>query len=77
MSVTILCLGDSVIQTPIYSKEKSRNRNSIIEALCAENQSVCVHCVLVTQSCPTLCDHTDCGWLGFSVYGILQARILE
>ena len=32
---------------------------------------------LVTQSCPTLCDPTDCSPPGFSVHGILQARILE
>ena len=29
------------------------------------------------QSCPTLCDPMDCGPSGSSVYGILQARILE
>ena len=29
------------------------------------------------QSCPTLCDPIDCSPLGFSVPGILQARILE
>ena len=34
-------------------------------------------CMLVTQSCPTLCDPTDCSPPGFSVHGILQARILE
>ena len=34
-------------------------------------------CVLVTQSCPTLCDLRDCSPLGSSVHGILQARILE
>ena len=33
--------------------------------------------VLVTQSCPTLCDPTDCSPPGFSIHGILQARILE
>ena len=33
--------------------------------------------VLVTQSCPTLCNLTDCSPSGFSVHGILQARILE
>ena len=33
--------------------------------------------VLVTQSCPTLCDPMDCSPLGSSVHGILQARILE
>ena len=31
----------------------------------------------VAQSCPTLCDLVDCGPPGFSVHGILQARILE
>ena len=34
-------------------------------------------CMLVTQSCPTLCDPVDCILPGSSVRGILQARILE
>ena len=34
-------------------------------------------CVLVAQSCLTLCDHMDCSPPGSSVHGILQARILE
>ena len=29
------------------------------------------------QSCPTLCDPTDCSLPGFSVHGILQATTLE
>ena len=33
--------------------------------------------VLVTQSCPTLCDPMDCSPPGSSVHGILQARIFE
>ena len=33
--------------------------------------------VLVTQSCPTLCNAMDCSPPGSSVLGILQARILE
>ena len=33
--------------------------------------------VLVTQSCPTLCDPMDCSPPGSSVRGILQARTLE
>ena len=37
---------------------------------------VCV-CVWITQSCLTLCDPTNCRPPGFSVHGILQARILE
>ena len=32
---------------------------------------------LVTQSCPALCDPTDCSPLGSSVHGILQAGILD
>ena len=34
-------------------------------------------CVLVTQSCPTLCDPMDCSPPGSSVHGILQAGMLE
>ena len=34
-------------------------------------------CVLVTQSCPTLCDPMDCSPPGSSVRGILQRRTLE
>ena len=33
--------------------------------------------VLVAQSCPILCDRMDCSLPGFSVQGILQARIRE
>ena len=32
--------------------------------------------VLVTQSCPTLCDSKDCSLPGSSVHGILQAWLL-
>ena len=38
--------------------------------------SVCV-CMLVAQSCPTLCNPMHCSPPGFSIHGILQARILE
>ena len=33
--------------------------------------------VLVTRSCPTLCDPMDCSLPGSSAHGISQARILE
>ena len=33
--------------------------------------------LLVTQSCPSLCDHMDCSLPGSSVHGISQARVLE
>ena len=34
-------------------------------------------CALVTQACLTLCDPMDCNPPGFSVRGILQAKIQE
>ena len=33
--------------------------------------------VLVAWSCPTLCDPMGCSPPGFSIHGILQARILQ
>ena len=33
--------------------------------------------MLVTQSCPTLCDPMDCSLPGSSIHEILEARILE
>ena len=33
--------------------------------------------MLTAQSCPTLCNPTDCSPIGSSVRGILQGRILE
>ena len=41
-----------------------------------ENSHACV-CAHSLQSCPTLCDPKVCSLPGFSVHGILQARILE
>ena len=39
--------------------------------------STCMHACWVAQLCLTLCDPMDCGPPSSSVYGILQARILE
>ena len=33
--------------------------------------------MLVTQSCPTVCDPMDCSLPDSSVHGVFQARILE
>ena len=38
---------------------------------------ILVVCVLIVQSCLTLCDPMDCSSPVFSVHGILQARILK
>ena len=43
----------------------------------AEAEIACVHAGLVAQSCLTLCDPMDCNPPGSSVYGVLQAGILE
>ena len=37
----------------------------------------CYVCVLIAQSCLTLCNPTDCDPPGSSVHEILQARILD
>ena len=37
----------------------------------------CVHVCFITQACLTLCNPLDYSPPGFSVHGILQARILE
>ena len=42
-----------------------------------ERKKILVMCVLVAQSCLTLCNPMDCSPPGSSVHGILQARILE
>ena len=42
-----------------------------------KNKSNYLLSVLITQSCPTLCNPVDCGLSSSSVHGILQARILE
>ena len=40
-------------------------------------QGVVCWCCLVAKSCLAFCDPIDCSPPGFSVHGILQARILE
>ena len=48
--------------------------------ICVQSQRFLHHTLWVSevaQSCPTLCDPMDCSLPGFSVHGILQARILE
>ena len=40
-------------------------------------KKLCCAVCLVVQSCPTICCPMDCSPPGFSVHGILQARMLE
>ena len=46
---------------------------NLIHSLNNAMQTMCI----VVQSCPTLCNSTDCSLPGSSVHGILQAKILE
>ena len=42
-----------------------------------DNSNICHVCMLVAQSCLTLCNPMDCSPPGSFVHGILQARLLE
>ena len=64
-----LQLEKSLTSNKDPAQPKQTNKNS--NAVCASVY------VLVTRSCPTLCDPMDCSLPGFSVHGILQARILQ
>ena len=44
---------------------------------CQHHATLSCCCCLVSQSCLTLCDSTDCSLTASSVHGISQARILE
>ena len=55
-------------------KVSQSTQNSSLTSLTITYQKVKVK---VSQSCLTLCDAMDCSPPGSSVYGILQARILE
>ena len=52
-------------------------RSVLRKLLSSESRSAAATAAKSLQSCPTLCDPTDCSLPGFSVHGILQARTLE
>ena len=62
-----------VQNTFILKKNLSNDEDSLTN----KKISAKVCCCLVAKLCPTLCNLTDCSLLGSSVFGILQARILE
>ena len=70
-------LSMSLIFTPgaIHSMQLIGS-GSGIQARELQQPPRCVHAKLL-QSRPTLCDPMDCSLPGFSVHGVLQARILE
>ena len=65
----------SLIPSSITSSHRSKQfKRQVISQNCSNIRCVCV---LVIQSCLTLCDPIDCNPPGSPVHGILQARILE
>ena len=54
-----------------------KNIHSPLPSTMALNEAIFILKVLVIQLRPTLCDPMDCSPPGFSVHGVLQARILE
>ena len=66
------------IFVPELMKEEKKY---IVSPNCSPQMLLCVYFFCLhaksLQSCPILCNHVDCSPPGFSVHGILQARILE
>ena len=65
------------VPSEVKGKEKNKLRVRFIRRLLEVRKVKMKVKVLVFQLCPTLCDSMDCSPPGFSVYGILQASILE
>ena len=64
-SLAVLCS----IKEQNHGSERSPKRLFVEHNMKSESE--------VAQSCPSLCDPMDCSLPGFSIHGILQARILE
>ena len=65
--------------TPLFLPGKSHGQRNLVGYSpwgCKESDTAAAAAKSL-QSCPTLCDPMDCSLPGFSVHGILQARILE
>ena len=62
---------------PPFFSSSQLSKSAAPEGHLGISSSCLRECVLVTQSCLTLCDPMDCSPPGFCVHGILQARILE
>ena len=66
---------ESSMDCIVHGAAKSWTRLSDFHSLTHGRQ--CVLCMLVTQSCPALCDPMDYSLPGSSIHGTLQARILQ
>ena len=68
---------ENVYMRTTQATDDKKSQRMLAQTLCV-CMCVCVCvCALAAQSCPILCNLMDCGSPGFSVRGLLQARILE
>ena len=78
-------VGSSIVtNVPLYKIQRflcfyilSHNELGNADDVCYLDDGDVSVSLLVSQSCPTLCDLIDCSSPGSSVRGIVQARILE
>ena len=68
---SLICRIKNVIQMDLFMKRKQTHRHR------KENWLPKVGCVLISQSCPSLCDPIDYSPPGSSAHGLFQARTLE
>ena len=77
-----------IVISPLQRRKQARKGSSTFTRLAFKlrsdcsldflsTASGCVVCVLVAQSCLTLCDPKDYSLTGSAVHGVLQARILN
>ena len=81
MGTCLVVLGNSWEEAATFSGPFLIHTNLIDVLLCVFSflfQSAAATAAAKShQSCPTLCDPMDCSLPGSSVYGIVQARVLE
>ena len=73
---SLLSLRISFTRSPTLHTNLCKSCDSILKNPCGSPVPACIQAKSL-QSCPTLCDPVDCSPPGFSVHGILQARIPE
>ena len=61
----------------VLSKSLQHHELQHTKPPCPSSTPGACECVLVAQSCPTLCNPMDCSQPGSSIYGIFQTRVLE
>ena len=73
---SLLSLRISFTRSPTLHPNLCESRDSTLKNPCGSPLPAWIHAKSL-HWCPALCDPMDCSPPGFSVHGILQARILE